>query len=356
MHHLARLVLSHQEQLQCMSRSTGVIFHFGRCQERGIVPNRMECLKAWKTTYAESPEKIREPIRVVLLKRILASLYLRVSELAKVTEQTILDKYLIKGVFYETIWEAKMEKVIPKPAGRTMSLEQLNTTLEELSTLCRSDAIERLKILKPLDRLWAEATLPVLLNMNPMTQAGMRMYELMHQLMELSLWHLIDATMRAERGRPTPLAETVRSLAFPQRGMSSSSHDGAVQVSSRTSSAATLLPLMNDGTLCYINSTVNMICWACLACPAFLSSLPATWRHALATSLENATSDRSGQFISPLFLLGDPYLLDGALAHKKMYQSSCHMCLNKCLSLHLLAPWCLSMLPHSILRLSHLSC
>ena len=76
--------------------------------------------------------------------------------------------------------------------------------------------------------------------------------------------------------------------------VSSSLPDRNVQVSSSSSSAESLLPLVNDGTLCYINSTVNMICWACLACPAFLSSLPPTWRHALAPLLENANSDRSG--------------------------------------------------------------
>ena len=287
-HHLARLVLSHQEQLQSMSRSTGVIFHFGRCQERGIVPNLMECSKAWKTTYTESPEKIREPLRVVLLKCILASLYLRVSELAKVTEKTVLDKFLINAAFFETIWDAKMEKLIPKPAGRTMNLEQLNLNLEEMSTLCHADAIERLKILKPMDRLVGRSYSTSIAEHerhDASRNEAVRVDASTHGALPL-------ASDRCEHeggtGKTNTTSRDCEIISVSTTRMNSSTPDRNVQVDARSSSAATLLPLMNDGTLCYINSTVNMISWACLVCPAFLLSLPATWRNALATLLENS--------------------------------------------------------------------
>ena len=59
-----------------------------------------------------------------------------------------------------------------------------------------------------MEKISQETTLPVLLNMNSMTQAGMRLYELLHQLMDLSIWHLIDSTMRAERGQGTAIGRS----------------------------------------------------------------------------------------------------------------------------------------------------
>ena len=53
-------------------------------------------------------------------------------------------------------------------------------------------------------------------DLNPMTRPGMRLYELLHHLMDMSVWRLIDSTMRGERGRPTPLAESVRTLVYPR--------------------------------------------------------------------------------------------------------------------------------------------
>ena len=217
---LGRLVLMQQEQLQCMQRASGITMHLGRDPARGVVPSLIEVSQAWKSTYQANPQNVNEALRVLLFKSVMASLHHRLGLLPQTLPLTEDNRIFLTDQleFFEVMWNVETEELLPKPGGRVLAVPQVVRTLEELSTLCHADSIERLKMLKPLHKLSPTMVVPMLLVPNSMTRSGMRLYELMHSLFDLSLWRLIDATTQGDRGKSTPLADIVRKKIYRTRG------------------------------------------------------------------------------------------------------------------------------------------
>ena len=214
-HSLARLVLQHQESLQAHNRSCGYVLHLGRHPDLSIVHLMTSTSMAWKEAMNKSPGQVKESLRVVLFKMIMANLVGRVAELSKESGETLAKQSLnASKQFFELRWSTATESLEAVPEGHKISVEEFMKIMEELAANTNADALERVKVLRPTTTLSPTTVLPILIILNPMSASGRRLWELLHQLSSLSCWNLIDATLRQERGKMGPLADQIRKQVF----------------------------------------------------------------------------------------------------------------------------------------------
>ena len=91
------------------------------------------------------------------------------------------------------------------------------TSRRTFCTHTHAEALERLKVLRPLQTISPHTVLPIPVVMNSVNQSGMLMWEKFHTLESMSCWALLDASLRRDKGKPSSLATQVMKQVYPQR-------------------------------------------------------------------------------------------------------------------------------------------
>ena len=183
-----------------------------------MVGTLIDTSKAWKSAM-EKGDPVKEPLRVLMFKTIMATFVSRMNELSRLKAgDPMYDCCLSESqLFFEQAWNPVQACLIPVSGGRTMSVMDVMRVLEEMSTHAHAEALERVKVFRPLQALSATTSLPVLIVLNPVNHAGMKLWELLHRLENLSCWALIDSNMRRDRGKQSNLAKEIMKQVYPQR-------------------------------------------------------------------------------------------------------------------------------------------
>ena len=83
---LAELVLAQQEAIQAHSRACGFLLHLGRAPETSVAAQLISTSQASKQAMEKTPNSVKEPLRVLLLKMLMGSLLGRMGEISAGSE------------------------------------------------------------------------------------------------------------------------------------------------------------------------------------------------------------------------------------------------------------------------------
>ena len=161
---------------------------------------------------------IREPLRVIMFKSLMTSLLLRHTELLRESPPSAASPSALSAdrCYFEQQWNADLDRLEAVQGGKKLSLMDMTKLLEEIAKLTSAHSVERVKCLRPLNKIGETSTLPILVTCCGATNEGMRLLTALRQLCRMSCWSLISGSMREERGKNPPLAEQLRKKLYPE--------------------------------------------------------------------------------------------------------------------------------------------
>ena len=227
---LSRLVLRHEDTLQCLATETD-FFVFLSAGPGSILP----CMMTQTTTWHQTPQSERtHPLRILVLKSLLEELVKRTQKLQSTASsdpliQTLQRLGFLKidlengnNYFFPRMkWDHQKQAMEAQEDAPLTVQQALHTLSRMLTLLQQEDLIKRFGALRPAQQIQKvmttdtdkpSAVIPWRVTLALTNSHSTEMRGLWHQLSHSGLWQLILGRMRPATQQRTPLAQHLGKL------------------------------------------------------------------------------------------------------------------------------------------------
>ena len=171
--------------------------------------------KVWKDTKANALDKLTNPLRVVLFQHVLTTTAPRLEALESSTEQKENAKKLgwlsEDGNHYVRMkWNPTLKKHEVDPGIQRVPVQVAKSMLLEAATLAKEPfAANRFHATRPLSEEYQSPTLTFILEVGLRTQEANRIWQILNNMAQTSVWVAAGVFSRHERLQRTALASRV---------------------------------------------------------------------------------------------------------------------------------------------------
>ena len=213
---LSRVVLQQADQLHRLECDTGFFLVLATAPAAGtVIPTMFNVAELWRKQQAESPELLTCSLGIMMFRCLLQELNNRLCLALKSKEvldglakqEMITDK---QDWRYMT-WDKDNGKLVPDGTRSPMTTKDLQKSLQEAANMLQNspEMITRFCSTQKLLPETTNAMIPFLIDV---TLRDGRMYQILHQWSQLSVWHLLNGRLRPARAKRTPLEIKIQNL------------------------------------------------------------------------------------------------------------------------------------------------